>query len=81
MQLSTDGTLRFIGKRTFKTKDGKDCYMVEFADDSGDSMQVFSTDQAYFGLGKCQFGDTFSGSFNAQQRFRGYSLTLIDVVV
>ena len=81
MQVSTDGTLKYITSRSFKSKKGNDLYLVEMYDNQEKrNVSFFAEGKVFSKLLSCDFGNEFQCVFNVSPRGDGYGLFLVDLV-
>lgn len=81
MQVSSDGTLKYIASRSFKSKKGDDLYLVEMYDpEEKRNVSFFADGKVYSKLLSCTFGNDFSCVFNVSARGNGFGVFLIDLV-
>lgn len=81
MQVSTDGIVRFIGRKKISTDDRQIYYQISLADEEGDTIKMFCDQAAYEGTKGLEFGDPMSLILSVSQYNKGISTRLKEVIV
>lgn len=79
MQTSCDGNVRFIGRSALQTKDGRPFYLLNVADEDGDTLKISCEQQAYEKLASCVFGDAIYVVFRVKMFNNNLSIRCIEV--
>lgn len=81
MQVSSDGVVRFIGRSRGVTREGRDVFTVNIADESGNTIKFFCEKELFYKLDNAKFGDEMSLVLSVNQYNSGISTRPVDVVI
>lgn len=82
MQVSSDGTVKFVARSEFGSRDKQEkYYRLTVLDESGETLDFFVEYETYVKLGLCEFGQPLSICMTARKYKGNLNFRVNDVVL